>query len=130
MRALIFRSPIGLGLAAFAAGLIVKWTLHAEFSVGGTMIVVLWLLPLLATYADVLPRRLGRESHKWQFFFSRENWIEILAVLALPGIGFAVDMAAPTLSTATFAAIGFGGVVACIQLVRIERKRRAAGHAL
>jgi hypothetical protein len=132
MRAPIFRSPIVLASAAFAAGLVVKWALNAEFSIGGTMVVVLWLPPLigLAMVADIFPDHLGRGRHKWYFFFSRENWLELLALLALPGIGFTVDVASTTLSTAAFAAIGLIGIIACVQLERLERRKRTAGHDL
>ena len=132
MRAPNFRSPIVLASAALAAGALVKWTLNAEFSLGGTMVVVLWLLPLigLATNADVFPRRLGREGHSWSNFFSRENWLEVIALLALPGVGFALDVARRTLPTVAFAAIGVVGIIACVQLERLERSKRTAEHDL
>jgi hypothetical protein len=132
MRAPIFPSPIVLASAAFAAGLVVKWVLKAEFSVGGTMVVVLWLPPLigLVMAADVVPDRLGRGRHSLCSFFSRENWLELLALLALPSVGFAVDVASPSLSTVAFASIGIVGIIACVQLVMLERKKRALGHDL
>jgi hypothetical protein len=130
MRAPIFRSPIVLAFAAFSAGLVVKWALNAQFSVGGTMTLVLWLLPLIGmaiTSDEFFPGGWGYESDDRSFFSSRENRLELLALLTLPGVGFALDLASLTLSTAAFAAIGIVGIVACVQLVQLERKKRAAG---
>ncbi|HET7810941.1 MAG TPA: hypothetical protein VFL16_10225 [Steroidobacteraceae bacterium] len=133
MRAPIFRSPIVLAFAAFVAGLVVKWGVNAEFSIGGTMVVMLWLLPLIGlgiTSDEFFSDGWGRDDDDRSFFSSRENRLELLALLALPGIGFALDIASLTLETAAFASIGLIGIVACVQLVQLERKKRVAGHDL
>jgi hypothetical protein len=130
MRAPIFRSPIVLAFAAFSAGLVVKWGVNAEFAIGGTMVVVLWLLPLIGiaiTSDEFFPDGWGHESDDRSFFSSRENRLELLALLALPGLGFALDVWSLALSTAAFAAIGVVGIIACVRLVQLERKKRVVG---
>jgi hypothetical protein len=130
MRAPIFRSPIVLASAALAAGLIVKWGLSVEFAVGGTMVLVLWVLPLIGvaiTSDEFFPGGWGSESEQPAFFSSRENRLEFLALLSLPGLGFALDTTSSVFAASAFAAVGLVGVIACAKLVRLERDKRIVG---
>jgi hypothetical protein len=129
MRAPIFRSPIVLACVAFTAGLFVKWDFNSEFAIGGTMAVVLWLLPLVGiaiTSDEFFADGWGHEGDDQSFFSSRENRLELLALLTLPGVGFALDLWSLDVSTAAFAAIGGVGIVACVQLVQLEQKKLRA----
>jgi hypothetical protein len=130
MRAPIFRSPIVLATVALAVGLTGKLAFGANFSVGWTMVALLWLLPLvgiIVTVDDYLPGGWGSGTRGPRFFSSRESRLELLAILALPGLGFAIDASALSLRAAVFAAAGVAGVLACAQLVRIERIKRVSG---
>jgi hypothetical protein len=130
MRAPILRSPIVLAAVALAIGLSGKLVLGAQFPVGWTMVALLWLLPILGiivTIDDYLPGGWGSQTHGPGFFSSRENRLELLAILTLPGIGFAIDAAALLPHAVAFAVAGVIGILACAQLVRIERIKRAPG---
>lgn len=125
MRMPVLRSPIVLASVVLGGGLLVRWLVNPEFSVGCAMAFFLWILPMLGfaiTYDDW-----GADASSPSFFSSPENRWEMLALLALPGLGFAIDEHGWTARTAIFSAFGLVGIVACVQLVRLELDRRAAG---
>lgn len=130
MRAPILPSPVVLAAVAIAVSIAGKLVFGAQFPVGWTMLALLWLLPIfgiIVTIDDYLPGGWGSETRGPGFLSSRENRLELLAILTLPGIGFAIDANALSPRAAAFAAAGAVGVFACAQLVRIERIKRVSG---
>jgi hypothetical protein len=130
MRAPTCRSPGLLAATALAAGLIGKWAVDPAFSVGWTMVAILWVLPLVivGTLDEYLPDGWSGEAMGPGFFSSRKNRLELLATIALPGLGFALDLGTSSFFTLAVLAVGAIGIGACVQLARLERNNGKAGH--
>ena len=126
MRIPVLRSPIVLASATLCGGLLVRWLVNPEFPVGWAMGFFLWILPMLGL--AITSYDWGADASSPAFFASPENRWEILALLALPGLGFAIDEHAWSVRTAIFAAFVMVGIVACARLVRLESDRRASGN--
>jgi hypothetical protein len=132
MRAPIFRNPGEFAAIGLLLGVVGKLMIDSSFSVGWMMVAVLWVLPLVSVgiVSEYFPGTEDIGSSGRKYFSSRENRLELLATLALPGIGFAIDIGFARLLTLAALAVGGVGVAACVQLARIRRGGHTAGHDL
>ncbi len=123
----MLRSPGEFATVALAIGLVGKWVTGPTFSAGWTMIAILWVLPLVSVGLIDEYRAWASERDGPGFFASQEKRTELLALLALPGLGFALDFGLASYFILAPLGVGAVGVWACVQLARIRRNDRITG---
>src|SRR6185503_12613144 len=132
MRTPILRSPGAFAAVGFCLGIIGKLLIGSRFSVGWTMVVLLWVVPLVSAgiISEYLPEAREVESRGLKYFSLQRNRLELLASLALPGLGFAIDFGLSSVLTIASVGVGVVGVGASALLARIERTSVSPRHDL
>jgi len=132
MRTPILRSPGAFAAVSVGLGIMGKLLIGSGFSVGWTMVAILWVVPLVGAgmVSEYLPEPRDVESRGLKYFSSQGIRLELLASFALPGLGFAIDFGFSSVLTLALLSVGTVGIGACVRLARLERTSGSVGHDL